>query len=144
MAEIGQGRTLTRVEITAIAWAMNIFSGIINTIGTKAIGHMSMFNVWWTLGGMFVLTITLLVKSPVKVKFSQFVWRTFYRRNLILHDRILLTLCLRIFKSKLLLTLQRTKLVTGGLASPVGSREVLSCFLGFFRSGSIMYAWRTM
>ncbi|KAG1819222.1 amino acid transporter [Suillus subaureus] len=51
MAEVGQGRTLTRVEITAIAWAMNIFSGIVNTIGTKAIGQMSMFNVWWTLGG---------------------------------------------------------------------------------------------
>lgn len=66
MAEVGQGRTLTRVEITAIAWAMNIFSGIINTIGTKAIGRMSTFNVWWTLGGTFVLAITLLVKAPVK------------------------------------------------------------------------------
>jgi amino acid transporter len=71
MAEVGQGRTLTRVEITAIAWAMNIFSGIINTIGTKAIGRMSTFNVWWTLGGTFVLAITLLVKAPVKVKSPQ-------------------------------------------------------------------------
>lgn len=66
IAEVGQGRTLTRVEITAIAWAMNIFSGIITTVGTKAIGRMSTFNVWWTLGGTFVLVITLLVKAPVK------------------------------------------------------------------------------
>ncbi|KAJ8597640.1 amino acid transporter [Rhizopogon salebrosus TDB-379] len=66
MAEVGQGRTLTRVEITAIAWAINICSGIINTIGTKAIGRMSMFNVWWTLGGTVVLVITLLVKAPTK------------------------------------------------------------------------------
>lgn len=66
MAEVGQGRSLTRVEIAAIAWAVNIFSGIINTIGTKAIGRMSTFNVWWTLGGTFVLVITLLVKAPVK------------------------------------------------------------------------------
>ena len=67
LAEVGQGRTLTRVEITAIAWGVNILSGIINTIGTKAIGHMSSFNLWWTLGGTFVLVITLLVKAPVKV-----------------------------------------------------------------------------
>ena len=67
LAEVGQGRTLTRVEITAIAWGVNILSGIINTIGTKAIGHMSAFNLWWTLGGTFVLVITLLVKAPVKV-----------------------------------------------------------------------------
>lgn len=68
MAEV-QGRTLTRVEIVAIAWAANIFSGIINTIGTKAIGHMSTLFVWWTLGGTVFLVITLLVKAPVKVKF---------------------------------------------------------------------------
>src|SRR5882762_7043192 len=67
LAEVGQGRTLTRVEIAAIAWGMNIFSGILNTVGTKAIGRMSSFNVWWTLGGTFVLVITLLVKAPVKV-----------------------------------------------------------------------------
>jgi amino acid transporter len=66
IAEVGQGRTLTRVEITVIAWAMNIFSGIVSTIGTKAIGRMSTFNVWWTLSGTFVLVITLLVKTPVK------------------------------------------------------------------------------
>ncbi|KAF9238095.1 amino acid transporter [Melanogaster broomeanus] len=66
MAEVGQGRSMTRVEIVAIAWAVNIFSGIINTVGTKAIGRMSSFNVWWTLGGTFVLVITLLVKAPVK------------------------------------------------------------------------------
>ena len=68
LAEVGQGRTLTRVEVTAIAWGVNILSGIINTIGTKAIGHMSSFNLWWTLGGTFVLVITLLVKAPVKVR----------------------------------------------------------------------------
>lgn len=107
MAEVGQGRTLTRIEITAIAWAMNIFSGIINTIGTKAIGRMSAFNVWWTLGGTFVLVITLLVKAPVKVKFSQSTWRTFFTRNLIMYYRILLNSCSRIFKSKLLLTSQK-------------------------------------
>lgn len=68
LAEVGQDRTLTRVEIAAIAWGVNIASGIINTIGTKAIGGMSTFNVWWTLGGTFVLVITLLVKAPVKVR----------------------------------------------------------------------------
>ncbi|KIJ64797.1 hypothetical protein HYDPIDRAFT_175318 [Hydnomerulius pinastri MD-312] len=66
MAEVGTGRTLTRVEIAGIAWGINIFSGIINTVGTKAIGRMSTFNVWWTLGGTFVLVITLLVKAPAK------------------------------------------------------------------------------
>ncbi len=68
LAEVGQGRTLTRVEVAAIAWGVNIASGIMNTIGTKAIGHMSSFNLWWTLGGTFVLVITLLVKAPVKVR----------------------------------------------------------------------------
>ncbi|KAF7296863.1 Amino acid metabolite permease [Mycena indigotica] len=66
LAEVGQGRILTRLEIAAIAWGVNIASGVINTIGTKGIGRMSSFNVWWTLGGTFVLVITLLVKAPVK------------------------------------------------------------------------------
>ncbi|KAF9075856.1 amino acid transporter [Rhodocollybia butyracea] len=66
LAEVGSGRTLTRVEITAIAWGINILSGLINTVGTKAIGKMSNFNIWWTLGGTLVLVITLLVKAPVK------------------------------------------------------------------------------
>lgn len=66
LAEVGQGRTLTRVEIAAIAWGVNILSGIINTVGTKAIGALSTFNLWWTLGGTLVLVITLLVKAPVK------------------------------------------------------------------------------
>ncbi|KAH7928361.1 amino acid transporter [Leucogyrophana mollusca] len=64
--EVSQGRTMTRVEIAAIAWGVNVFSGIVNTVGTKAIGRMSTFNVWWTLGGTFVLVITLLVKAPEK------------------------------------------------------------------------------
>ncbi|KAH7915957.1 amino acid/polyamine transporter I [Hygrophoropsis aurantiaca] len=64
--EVSQGRTMTRVEIAAIAWAVNVFSGIVNTVGTKAIGRMSTFNVWWTLGGTFVMVITLLVKAPEK------------------------------------------------------------------------------
>ncbi|KAF8152919.1 amino acid/polyamine transporter I [Crassisporium funariophilum] len=64
LAEVGQGRTLTRVEIAVIAWGVNIASGILNTIGTKAIGRMSSFNVWWTLGGTVVLVITLLIKAP--------------------------------------------------------------------------------
>jgi amino acid transporter len=68
LAEVGQGRTLSRVEIAAIAWGVNILSGIINTVGTKAIGSISTFNVWWTLGGTVVLVITLLVKAPVKVE----------------------------------------------------------------------------
>lgn len=67
LAEVGQSRILTRVEIAVIAFGVNIASGIINTVGTKAIGGMSTFNVWWTLGGTFVLVITLLVKAPVKV-----------------------------------------------------------------------------
>ncbi|KAG1742967.1 amino acid transporter [Suillus occidentalis] len=65
LAEVGQGRSLTRLEIAAIAWAVNIFSGIVNTIGTKAIGHMSTLFVWWTLGGTVVLVTTLLVKAPM-------------------------------------------------------------------------------
>jgi hypothetical protein len=69
LAEVGQGRTLSRVEIAAIAWGVNIMSGVINTIGTKAIGAMSTFNLWWTLGGTFVLVITLLVKAPEKASF---------------------------------------------------------------------------
>lgn len=68
LAEVGQSRILTRVEIAVIAFGVNIASGIINTVGTKAIGGMSTFNVWWTLGGTFVLVITLLVKAPVKVR----------------------------------------------------------------------------
>ena len=67
LAEVGRGRTLTRLEVVSIAWGINILSGIINTFGTKAISKMSSFNVWWTLGSTFVLSITLLVKSPVKV-----------------------------------------------------------------------------
>ncbi|KAF9233037.1 amino acid transporter [Melanogaster broomeanus] len=66
MVEVGRGRSMTRAEIVAIAWASNIFTGIVCTIGTKAIGRMSTFNVWWTLGGTFVLVIALLVKAPVK------------------------------------------------------------------------------
>ncbi|EEB88230.1 hypothetical protein MPER_14053, partial [Moniliophthora perniciosa FA553] len=66
LAEVGQGKTLTRIEIAAIAWGVNILSGIINTVGTKAIGRMSSFNIWWTLAGTFVLVITLLVKAPEK------------------------------------------------------------------------------
>lgn len=69
LAEVGQGRVLTRVEIAAIAWGVNVLSGVINTVGTKAIGSMSTFNLWWTLGGTLVLVITLLVKAPVKVRF---------------------------------------------------------------------------
>ncbi|KAF8893061.1 amino acid/polyamine transporter I [Infundibulicybe gibba] len=66
LAEVGQFRQLTRVEIAAIAWGINVLSGIINTIGTKAIGRMSSFNIWWTFGGTFVLVVTLLVKAPEK------------------------------------------------------------------------------
>ncbi|KAJ7659471.1 amino acid transporter [Mycena rosella] len=64
LAEVGTGRILTRVQIAAIAWGVNIASGIMNTVGTKGIGRMSSFNVWWTLGGTCVLVITLLVKAP--------------------------------------------------------------------------------
>lgn len=67
LAEVGQGRTLTRVEIAAIAWGVNVLSGVINTVGTKAIGALSTFNLWWTLGGTLVLVITLLLKAPEKV-----------------------------------------------------------------------------
>lgn len=71
LIEVGTGKDLTRVEVAAIAWGVNILSGVMNTVGTKAIGRMSAFNVWWTLGGTFVLVITLLVKAPTKVM-SQF------------------------------------------------------------------------
>jgi len=67
LVEVGTGMTLSRVKITAIAWGVNILSGIVNTVGTKAVGRMSAFYVWWTLGGTFVLVVTLLVKSPTKV-----------------------------------------------------------------------------
>ncbi|OCH86742.1 amino acid transporter [Obba rivulosa] len=66
LVEVGQGRTLTRLETVAIAWGVNVASGVINTIGTRAIGGISTFNLWWTLGGTFVLVITLLVKAPIK------------------------------------------------------------------------------
>ena len=67
LIEIGQQISLSRVEIAAIAWGINILSGLLNTVGTKAIGRMSSFNMWWTIGGTFVLVITLLVKAPEKV-----------------------------------------------------------------------------
>ncbi|KIK98872.1 hypothetical protein PAXRUDRAFT_30859 [Paxillus rubicundulus Ve08.2h10] len=67
MIEVGQGWSLTRVELAAIAWVVNILSGIINIIGTKTIGRMSTFNLWWTPGVTFVLVITLLVGAPVKL-----------------------------------------------------------------------------
>lgn len=69
LIEIGQQTSLTKVEITGIAWGVNLASGIINTIGTKAISRMSSFNVWWTVGGTLVLVITLLVKAPERVSF---------------------------------------------------------------------------
>ena len=69
LIEIGQQTSLTKLEITGIAWGVNLASGIINTIGTKAIGRMSAFNVWWTVGGTLVLVITLLVKAPERVSY---------------------------------------------------------------------------
>ncbi|PPQ84943.1 LOW QUALITY PROTEIN: hypothetical protein CVT25_004456 [Psilocybe cyanescens] len=66
LVEIGQQTTLKRVEIAAIAWGVNIASGVLNTVGTKAIGRMSSFNMWWTVGGTLILVITLLVKAPEK------------------------------------------------------------------------------
>jgi len=64
LIEIGQQTTLTKLEITGIGWVVNLASGIIDTVGTKAISRMSPFNVWWTVGGTPVLVITLLVKAP--------------------------------------------------------------------------------
>jgi amino acid transporter len=101
MAEVGQGRTLTRLEITGIAWAVNIFSGVINTVGTKAVGRMSTFSVWWTLGGTVVLVITLLVKAPVKVSFCQLTRSLSLTRIVALFGRTLPSSCSQIFKSKL-------------------------------------------
>ncbi|KAJ6517505.1 amino acid transporter [Mycena vitilis] len=66
LAEVGTGRILTRVEIAAIAWGVNIASGIMNTIGTKGIGRMSSFNVWWTLGGTFVLNSASFVFTDLE------------------------------------------------------------------------------
>ena len=55
------------MQIAALAWGVNILSGIVNTFGTKAVGGLSTFNLWWTLGGTVVLVVTLLVKAPEKV-----------------------------------------------------------------------------
>ncbi|KAF8526995.1 amino acid transporter [Hysterangium stoloniferum] len=66
LAEVGTGASLTRVEVAAIAWGINILSGIINTVGTRAIGTVSKVNLWWTLGGTLFLVISLLVKAPHK------------------------------------------------------------------------------
>ena len=65
--ELSLGRPITRVQIAALAWGVNILSGIVNTFGTKAVGGLSTFNLWWTLGGTVVLVVTLLVKAPEKV-----------------------------------------------------------------------------
>jgi amino acid transporter len=123
MAEVGQGRTLTRVEITAIAWAINICSGIINTIGTKAIGRMSMFNVWWTLGGTVVLVITLLVKAPTKVSSANLHFSS-------LHAKCgpLIEFCpFRVhgFPKVSALILRTRVIVTGRLVLPVGNQPDL-------------------
>ena len=61
---------MARIEIAAIAWGINILSGIVNTVGTTAIGRMSAFNVWWTLGGTVVLVVTLLTKAPNLVRYD--------------------------------------------------------------------------
>ncbi|KAI0033568.1 amino acid transporter [Vararia minispora EC-137] len=66
LVEIGSGRALTRVEIAAVAWGINILSGILNTAGTKAVGRMSAFCVWWTLAGTVVAVASLLAASPTK------------------------------------------------------------------------------
>ncbi|EJU00127.1 hypothetical protein DACRYDRAFT_43935, partial [Dacryopinax primogenitus] len=63
---IGGGKVWTQVEIAAMAWALNILSGLLNTWGTKPIGWIAGFSVWWTLCGTVVLVICLLVKAPVK------------------------------------------------------------------------------
>ncbi|KAJ3542968.1 hypothetical protein NM688_g5918 [Phlebia brevispora] len=76
LAEVGQNRPLTRLEVAVIAWGVNILSGVINTVGTKAIGAMSSFNLWWTLGGTLVLVVTLLVKAPEKNS-AEFVFTDF-------------------------------------------------------------------
>jgi amino acid transporter len=66
LVEIGSGRQLTRVEIAAVAWAINIASGVVNTLGTKTIGRMSAFCVWWTLAGTLVVVAALLAAAPTK------------------------------------------------------------------------------
>ncbi|KAJ1301650.1 hypothetical protein OPQ81_008891 [Rhizoctonia solani] len=66
MAEVGTGITLSRVEITGMAWCVCLLSAIINSWGSRGIGMVSQVNVWWTLVGTIILVVTLLVKSPVK------------------------------------------------------------------------------
>ncbi|KAG8741893.1 hypothetical protein FRC10_002306 [Ceratobasidium sp. 414] len=84
MAEVGTGVTLTRVQIAAVAWGVNLLSAIINTFGSRGIGTVAQINgtvsrlqdlvgqklmlvsVWWTLIGTLILVVTLLVKSPAK------------------------------------------------------------------------------
>ncbi|CAE6495776.1 unnamed protein product [Rhizoctonia solani] len=65
MAEVGTGIALTRVQIAAMAWGVNLLSAIINTFGSRGIGRDGC-PVWWTLVGTIILVVTLLVKSPVK------------------------------------------------------------------------------
>ncbi|KAJ3093389.1 hypothetical protein HK100_006636, partial [Physocladia obscura] len=57
---------LTNVQIAFIGWAVNIVSGILNTIGMRAIGNISRFNVWFTLIGTVILFVTLFAASPAK------------------------------------------------------------------------------
>ncbi|CAL1710337.1 unnamed protein product [Somion occarium] len=66
LIELSLGRQITRVEVAALAWGINILSGIVNSFGTRAVGTLSAFNLWWTLGGTIVLVVTLLVKTPGK------------------------------------------------------------------------------
>lgn len=132
LAEVGQGRTLTRVEIAAMAWGVNILSGILNTVGTKAVSRMSSFSVWWTLGGTFVLVITLLVKAPVKVSNAVIqLWAIVLTLPIF---RIPLNSCSLIMKSKPKYILECIYwILTTWSASLVGALEASSYFLGFFR-----------
>ena len=87
---------MTKLEITGIAWGVNLASVVINTIGIKAISRMNSFNVWWTVGDTLVLVITLLVKAPERVSFSPSIIISRLEENPV---RILRVLCLQTMRS---------------------------------------------
>ncbi|KAI9323981.1 amino acid/polyamine transporter I, partial [Zopfochytrium polystomum] len=53
-------------QVVAVAWGVNLLSGVLNVAGMRAIGQISRMNVWFTLIGTVVLVVTLFAASPAK------------------------------------------------------------------------------
>ncbi|KAJ3208963.1 hypothetical protein HDU83_008598 [Entophlyctis luteolus] len=62
----GPDAGFTSAQTMAIAFLVNIVSGILNTIGMRAIGNVSKFNVWFTFVGTIVLVAILFAVTPVR------------------------------------------------------------------------------